>query len=218
MMHYRKAENVEQELSKNDLPFEDCLPKAHKDFLWMHVKGGTKVSNVIGYAQSALDKGEYRSLVWSGSGGGVVKTISCAEVLKRSHPLYQVTRMGYTSVEEHWKPQMDGLEEIVVNRKIPTLHILMSLDELDDSIDGLQKPNTTSDFWQHDEPPANRLAAAHRSAPANGPAPVNRSAPAARGTNKRQRFGRNKPQQQQSQQNQQSQSKPATESGASEHT
>lgn len=31
---------------------------------------------------------------------------------------------------------MDGLEEIVVNRKIPTLHILMSLDELSDSIDG----------------------------------------------------------------------------------
>ncbi|XP_023168216.2 ribonuclease P protein subunit p25-like protein [Drosophila hydei] len=218
MMHYRKAENVEQELSKNDLPFENCMPKAHKDFLWMHVKGGTKVSNVIGYAQSALDKGEYRSLVWSGSGGGVVKTISCAEVLKRSHPLYQVTRMAYTSVEEHWKPQMDGLEEIVVNRKIPTLHILMSLDELPDSIDGLQKPNTTSDFWQHDEPPAPRPAPAHRSAPVNRPADANRSTPA-RGTNKRQRFGRNKSQQQQqTQHNQQSQSKSATESAASEHS
>jgi len=60
------------------------------------VKGGTKVSNVIEFAQEALNKGEHRCVVWSGSGGGVVKTISCAEVLKRSHPLYQVTRMAYT--------------------------------------------------------------------------------------------------------------------------
>ncbi|EDV38124.1 uncharacterized protein Dana_GF11065 [Drosophila ananassae] len=151
MMHYRKAENVEQELSKSDLPFEDCLPNPQKDFLWMHVKGGTDVSNVIGFAQAALNKGEHRVVVWSGSGGGVGKTISCAEVLKRSHPLYQVTRMAYTSVEEHWKPLMDGLEEIVVNRQIPTLHILMSLDELPDSIDGLQKPNTQTDFWEDDD-------------------------------------------------------------------
>ncbi|XP_017024616.1 ribonuclease P protein subunit p25-like protein [Drosophila kikkawai] len=151
MMHYRKAQNVEQELSKGDLPFEDCLPKPPNDFLWMHVKGGTKVSNVIDFAQAALNKNEHRCVVWSGSGGGVVKTISCAEVLKRSHPLYQVTRMAYTSVEEHWKPQMDGLEEIIVNRQIPTLHILMSLDELPDSIEGLQKPNTATDFWEGNE-------------------------------------------------------------------
>ncbi|XP_064542893.1 ribonuclease P protein subunit p25-like protein [Drosophila montana] len=202
MMHYRKAENVEQELSKNDLPFQNCMPKTHKDFLWMHVKGGTKVSNVIGYAQSALDKGEYRSLVWSGSGGGVVKTISCAEVLKRSHPLYQLTRMGYTSVEEHWKPQMDGLEEIIVNRQIPTLHILMSLDELPDGIEGVQNPNTTSDFWQLDEPPASRPPAA-----AGRP-------------NKRQQFGRNRPRQQQQQprHGQDSQNTSNSETAASEHT
>jgi len=115
MMHYRKAENVEKELSKSDLPFEDCMPKSQKDFLWMHVstesfsseplsttvsylkvKGGTKVSNVIEFAQASLNKGEHRCVVWSGSGGGVIKTISCAEVLKRSHPVYQVNRMAYT--------------------------------------------------------------------------------------------------------------------------
>ncbi|XP_034478543.1 ribonuclease P protein subunit p25-like protein [Drosophila innubila] len=156
MMHYRKAENVEQELSKSDLPFENCLPKDHNYFLWMHVKGGTKLSNVVDYAKSALDKGEYRSLVWSGSGGGVIKTISCAEVMKRSYPLYQLTRMAYTSVEEHWKPQMDGLEEIIATRQIPTLHILMSLDALPDNIEGVQNPNTTSDYWQHDETKGSR--------------------------------------------------------------
>lgn len=185
MMHYRKAENVEQELSKSDLPFENCLPKDHKDFLWMHVKGGTKLSNVVEYAKSALDKGEYRSMVWSGSGGGVIKTISCAEVLKRSYPLYQLTRMAYSSVEEHWKPQTDGLEEIIAKRQIPTLHILMSLDELPEGIEGVQLPNTTSDFWQHEDTKGGRP-----------------KGPAGR-TNKRPRSDRNnKPQHQQQQQQQ----------------
>jgi len=45
MMHYRKAENVEKELSKSDLPFEDCMPKSQKDFLWMHVSSTNNVSN-----------------------------------------------------------------------------------------------------------------------------------------------------------------------------
>ncbi|XP_017125777.1 ribonuclease P protein subunit p25-like protein [Drosophila elegans] len=186
MMHYRKAENVEKELSKSDLPFEDCMPNPQKDFLWMHVKGGTKVSNVIEFAQAALNKGEHRCVVWSGSGGGVVKTISCAEVLKRSHPVYQVTRMAYTSVEEHWKPQMDGLEEIIVNRQIPALHILMSLDELPDSIEGLQKPNTSTDFWQGEEAhPRPQHRQQHQQQPGAGARP-----------NKRHRSGRNKPGQQ----------------------
>ncbi|TMW42080.1 hypothetical protein DOY81_012839 [Sarcophaga bullata] len=116
MMHYRKGENIEKQMTKDELPFEDFLPKG-TDFLWMHVNGGTKVNNVLTYAKKALDKGEHKHVVWSGNGGGVVKTISCAEILKRTHPLYQVTRMCYTTVEEHWKPQMEGLEEIVANRQ-----------------------------------------------------------------------------------------------------
>ncbi|KAH8390300.1 ribonuclease P protein subunit p25-like protein [Drosophila serrata] len=190
MMHYRKAQNVEQELSKADLPFEDCLPKSPNDFLWMHVKGGTKVSNVIEFAQAALNKNEHRCVVWSGSGGGVGKTISCAEVLKRSHPLYQVTRMAYTSVEEHWKPQMDGLEEIIATRQIPTLHILMSLDALPDSIEGLQKPNTATDFWEGNE--------THRNShPRQQQQQHHQPSTAGSQQKKRHRSGRTKPAQQQ---------------------
>lgn len=149
-MHYRKGENIEQELTKDDLPFGDCLSKLpQKDFLWMHVRGGTKVHNVINYARSALDKGEYRTIVWSGSGGGVVKTVSCAEILKRSYPLHQLTRMDQVTIEEHWVPQMDGLELILAKRKVPSLHILMTLDPIDESISDVQKPNTTTEYWRY---------------------------------------------------------------------
>lgn len=65
MENYRKGSNIEEELSKNQIPIEN-LPE---NFLWLHVKGGTKVQNVIEYARNALDSNEHRAVVWSGSGG-----------------------------------------------------------------------------------------------------------------------------------------------------
>lgn len=91
MENYKKGKNVEEELSKEKVPIE-ILPE---NFLWMHVKGGTKVPNVIEYAKNAFKSGEYRAVVWSGSGGGVPKTISCAEIMKRDLPFHQVTRLAY---------------------------------------------------------------------------------------------------------------------------
>lgn len=91
MENYRKGRNVEEELSKEQVPIEN-LPE---NFLWMHVKGGTKVTNVIEYAQKAFKSGE-KSVVWSGCGGGVPKTISCAEIMKRNcKELNQITRLAY---------------------------------------------------------------------------------------------------------------------------
>lgn len=91
MENYKKGKNVEEELSKEMIPIE-ILPEK---FLWMHVKGGTKLTNVVEFAQNAIKSGEYRSIVWSGSGGGVAKTISCAEIMKRDFKLHQVTRLAY---------------------------------------------------------------------------------------------------------------------------
>lgn len=65
MNNYRKGTNVEEELTKDCIPIENL----QENFLWMHVKGGTKVSNVVDYAKKALDNNEYRQVVWSGSGG-----------------------------------------------------------------------------------------------------------------------------------------------------
>lgn len=38
--------------------------------------------------------------------------------------------------EEYWEPMVDGLEQIVVKRNIPCVHILLSLDEIDPSTPG----------------------------------------------------------------------------------
>lgn len=65
MNHYRKGPNVEEELTKDAIPIENL----QENFLWMHVRGGTKVGNVIEFARKALDNKECRQVVWSGSGG-----------------------------------------------------------------------------------------------------------------------------------------------------
>nr|AAL90357.1 RE35072p [Drosophila melanogaster] len=88
---------------------------------------------------------------------------------------------------------MEGLEEIIVTRQIPTLHILMSLDELPDTIDGLQKPNTSTDFWDGggaQQQPHPRSQPRHQQQP-HKPGAGRGGRP-----NKRTRPGRNKPGQQ----------------------
>lgn len=53
------------------------------------------MQNVIDFAKNAFDTKEHRSVVWSGSGGGVTKTVSCAEIMKRDYELHQITRLTY---------------------------------------------------------------------------------------------------------------------------
>ncbi|KFB40294.1 AGAP007301-PA-like protein [Anopheles sinensis] len=143
MMHYKKGKNVEEDLSREHIPIE-VLPEK---FLWMQVKGGTAVQNVVEYAKKALEDGSYRSVVWSGSDGGVGKTVSCAEILKRHFELHQVTRICYRKVEEFWDPQQDGLERIVAKRNIPCVHILLSMDEIDTKVAGYQHSKVQGGFW-----------------------------------------------------------------------
>uniref|UniRef100_A0A2M4AL47 DNA/RNA-binding protein Alba-like domain-containing protein n=1 Tax=Anopheles triannulatus TaxID=58253 RepID=A0A2M4AL47_9DIPT len=142
MMHYKKGKNVEQELSQDQIPIE-VLPE---QFLWMHVKGGSAVSNLTEYAKKALTDGSHRAVVWSGSDGGVGKTISCAEILKRDFELHQVTRICYRKVEEFWDPQQEGLEQIVAKRNIPCIHILTSLDAIDPATPGYQHSKSPTGF------------------------------------------------------------------------
>uniref|UniRef100_A0A182P202 DNA/RNA-binding protein Alba-like domain-containing protein n=1 Tax=Anopheles epiroticus TaxID=199890 RepID=A0A182P202_9DIPT len=143
MMHYKKGKNVEEELTKEQIPIE-VLPD---NFLWMHVKGGSAVMNLVDYAKKALEDGTHRAVVWSGSDGGVGKTISCAEIMKRHFDLHQVTRICYRKVEEFWDPQQEGLEQIVAKRNIPCVHILTSLDEIDSTVPGYQHSKTQGGFW-----------------------------------------------------------------------
>lgn len=43
------------------------------------------------------------------------------------------TGVNIFRVEEYWEPKLDGLETIVVKRQIPVIHILLSIDVIQDT-------------------------------------------------------------------------------------
>ena len=77
MEHYEKGQNVEPELTREDIPF----PGINPEFKWMQVKAGSKLRNIIGPATEAMK--EVGSVVFSGHGPAVAKVVSCAEIVKR---------------------------------------------------------------------------------------------------------------------------------------
>ncbi|XP_075237577.1 ribonuclease P protein subunit Rpp25 [Lycorma delicatula] len=143
MENYSKGKNVEEEWDKDKIPIPD-LPE---NFTWMHVKGGSKMYNLLEYAISAYK--ETGVVLWSGSGAAVGKTVSCAEIMKKRHKgVHQINKICYRKVQEYWTPLRDDLDELVVTREIPTIHILLSKEQLNNKEPGYQAPNTRNTFWK----------------------------------------------------------------------
>ncbi|XP_010778747.1 ribonuclease P protein subunit p25-like protein isoform X3 [Notothenia coriiceps] len=89
-------------------------------------------------------------IVFTASGKGVSKAISCAEILKRRvGRLHQLTRLQFGSLEEVWEPlePAAGLEPLTVTRKQPSLWILLSREPLDHSLPGYQAPGRYDALW-----------------------------------------------------------------------
>ncbi|XP_013186459.1 ribonuclease P protein subunit p25-like protein [Amyelois transitella] len=145
MENYYKGKNVEEEFQRNNIPIKD-LPN---DFLWMQVKGGSKMSNLLSHASGILEDKATTTVVWTAAGVGIPKAISCAEILKRQFSIeHQVTKLAHKSVEEYWEPKLDGLETIVVNRKVPVIHIMLSVSPLTDTTQSGYQSLNGKKFWQ----------------------------------------------------------------------
>ncbi|EFN65560.1 Alba-like protein C9orf23-like protein [Camponotus floridanus] len=110
----QEGESAEKSTSTK-VPIENLPQK----FLWMHVKSGTKIRNVLDYALKEFPN--YNSIVWTGIGQGIAKAISCAELFKRKHEsLHQVTKLCYMEPEN---PKEDITTE---THQIPEVHILLT--------------------------------------------------------------------------------------------
>ncbi|CAK6978120.1 ribonuclease P protein subunit p25-like protein isoform X2 [Scomber scombrus] len=91
-----------------------------------------------------------RHVVFTASGKGVSKAITCAEIVKRRvKGLHQVTKLLYSAVEEVWEPlEPDaGLDSLTVSRNLPTIWILLCREPLDCSQDGYQAPGRYDALW-----------------------------------------------------------------------
>lgn len=64
--------------------------------LIFQVKGGSKVTRLLDHASSLFKTGESKTVIWTGSGDGVLRAISCAEAMKRHLRIrHQITKIGY---------------------------------------------------------------------------------------------------------------------------
>ncbi|ENN73295.1 hypothetical protein HUJ04_002160 [Dendroctonus ponderosae] len=135
MENYRKGKNEEQPLERTAIPLD--LPE---EFLWMQVRGGSKIRNLLEHALKSFEQS--RTVVWTGAGPSVGKTITCAEIMKREYKqkLHQITKICYKECNEYWDPAVPELDRLVVKRKQPMIHICLSIDSLNDQELGYQAP------------------------------------------------------------------------------
>ncbi|XP_025268762.1 ribonuclease P protein subunit p25-like protein isoform X2 [Camponotus floridanus] len=135
----QEGESAEKSTSTK-VPIENLPQK----FLWMHVKSGTKIRNVLDYALKEFPN--YNSIVWTGIGQGIAKAISCAELFKRKHEsLHQVTKLCYMEPEN---PKEDITTE---THQIPEVHILLTKYIKDTTELGYQAPDDCGEFPEKKE-------------------------------------------------------------------
>ncbi|TWW75938.1 Cytochrome c oxidase subunit 5A, mitochondrial [Takifugu flavidus] len=114
----------------------------------MRVKEGSKIHNLLRFATARMEaedanKASQRQVVFSGSGGGVTKTITCVELMKRRiGGLHQVSKLHYKTVTEIWERTQQGVPGLSVKKTVPAIWILLSKDPLDAQEPGYQPPQT----------------------------------------------------------------------------
>lgn len=128
------------------------IPGLAEDILHMRVKEGSKIRNLLRFASARIQEGEgeggivgpnLRQVVFTGSGRGVTKTITCVEILKRKvEGLHQVSKLYYKTVNEIWESPQQGAPRVPVQSKVPAICILLSKDPLDEREPGYQPPQT----------------------------------------------------------------------------
>ncbi|KAM7421656.1 hypothetical protein PAMA_015688 [Pampus argenteus] len=173
MENYSKAQTVEQ-------PSVCPFPGLPADTPEVRVKDGSKIRNLLRYALSRMEAkpqaagvGDGRPtpeeggvaevgqkeapgrllcqhVIFTASGKGVSKAITCAEIVKRRvKGLHQLTRLLYSTVNEVWEPlePAAGLDSLTVSRNLPAIWILLSKEPLDCSQPGYQAPGRYDALW-----------------------------------------------------------------------
>ncbi|RZC39887.1 ribonuclease P protein subunit p25-like protein, partial [Asbolus verrucosus] len=95
------------------------------------VRGSSKIRHLLSHALNEFPS--IRSVVWTGFGQSVGKAVTCAELMKREYDnkLHQITKLCHRKVEEFWDPVIPELDQLVVTRNLPMIHIYLTLESLD---------------------------------------------------------------------------------------
>uniref|UniRef100_A0A3Q3WU79 DNA/RNA-binding protein Alba-like domain-containing protein n=1 Tax=Mola mola TaxID=94237 RepID=A0A3Q3WU79_MOLML len=165
MENYRKCRTEER---PSVCPFPGLPPDTPE----VRVKDGSKIRNLLRFALSRMEPGpsaaqdEGRAspegqqetqgrplcgqVVFTATGNGVSKAITCAEIVKRRvKGLHQLTRLLYATAVEVWEPlePAAGLDSLTGSRNVPAIWILLSREPPDCSQPGYQAPGRYDALW-----------------------------------------------------------------------
>ncbi|XP_013981418.2 uncharacterized protein [Salmo salar] len=91
-----------------------------------------------------------RQVIFTGSGKGITKTITCVEILKRKlGGLHQLSKLHYKTVSEVWESRETDVtprSRMTVHKTVPAISILLSKHPLDPREPGYQPPETLHDL------------------------------------------------------------------------
>lgn len=105
----------------------------------MTAKG--QIKKYLGYALSAFNKREMRSIEIRGTGNAIVKALILIELVKRRvGDLHQINNITSTEIVDEFEPTVEGLEKIEQRRRVTCLNCILSKDELDKDNIGYQPP------------------------------------------------------------------------------
>ncbi|XP_031841028.2 ribonuclease P protein subunit Rpp25 isoform X1 [Nomia melanderi] len=138
------TKNLKEEPEDSGIP----IPNLPEKYLLMHVKSGTKIRNVLGYALKEFPN--CSSVVWTSAGNSVGKAISCAELFKKKHKgLHQITSLRYTRSEKSKAKSENGAE--MEARHVPEIYILLAKEVKDTSVPGYQAPDDNGEFLNEED-------------------------------------------------------------------
>ncbi|TDH11226.1 hypothetical protein EPR50_G00058640 [Perca flavescens] len=170
MENYSKARTVEQ-------PCVCPFPGLPPDTPEVRVRDGSKIRNLLRYALSRVEakprpeagavaaEGQpeaaaaaaaaagrplCKHVVFTATGKGVSKAVTCVEIVKRRvRGLHQLTQLLFSRVDEVWEPlePAAGLDSLTVSRNVPAIWILLCREPLDASQPGYQAPGCYSALW-----------------------------------------------------------------------
>ncbi|KAM9570903.1 uncharacterized protein ACWYII_045412 [Salvelinus alpinus] len=140
-----------------DEPTACPIPGLAAGVLEMRVKEGSKIRNLLGFVMARMQREgqetrtglRVRQVVFTGSGKGITKTITCVEILKRKlGGLHQLSKLHYKTVSEVWESQETDVtprSRMTVHKTVPAISILLSKHPLDPREPGYQPPETLLD-------------------------------------------------------------------------
>ena len=131
MEHYEKS-HVKKEFVENT---EDVV----------RVSANGSLFGYVNFAKKRLEE-ESQSVTICGIGGAIGRAVSAAELLKKEQMLHQINTISFSELIEVWKPKEENseLQEIEVNRKIPSIRIVLSTTEPLQKGPGYQPPQQVS--------------------------------------------------------------------------